>query len=520
MKHEPSKDSKHTPAAEYSRLELIRDPYLRRAEEAAKVTIPSLFPEEGHSSSEVFKTPFQSLGALGSRNLASRLMLILFPPNAPFFRLRPDEIDMNEAEASGEITRGEIEETMGEIERMVLYLFQTSNLPMVLPHALLLLIVSGNVLLQQMSNGDFRAFKLDRYVVERDPMGNVSSIVTREDVNPAYLPEDIREAIMDKVQGSLPKEVTLFTWARLLDKDQWEIVQEVQNIVLDKDRMRVSRDKLPFFPQRLVAVDGEDYGPSFVEGLLGDLIALERMSQVMYEASAASSKVIWGIKPNSTIKPRDIARVPNGGFIEGDPDDIGAIQLNKFADLGVVERFLERITNSLSLNFLLNSAIRRDAERVTATEIRVMAQELEEALGGVYSVLSRELQLPIIKTLLRQLQKDRRIPKLPDDLVKPQIVTGLEALGRGQDQTKMERWIGSVAQAMGPGILEHLNISEYLKRSAANIGVDIDGLVRSEEEVAAARAQAEQAASQQQLAPNLINQGGQLAKEVIKQQGE
>lgn len=46
---------------------------------------------------------------------------------------------------------------------------------------------------------------------------------------------------------------------------------------------------------------------------------------------------------------------------------------------------------------LLNSAVQRNGERVTAEEIRYVAGELEDTLGGVYSLLSQELQLSLIR---------------------------------------------------------------------------------------------------------------------------
>jgi hypothetical protein len=83
--------------------------------------------------------------------------------------------------------------------------------------------------------------------------------------------------------------------------------------------------------------------------------------------------------------------------------------------------------------FLLNSAIQRNAERVTAEEIRYMAQELEAALGGIYSTLSQEFQLPFVTRVMFQMERQKKLPVLPEGLVKPAIITGVEALGRGND---------------------------------------------------------------------------------------
>ncbi|MBX9279900.1 portal protein, partial [Klebsiella pneumoniae] len=82
-------------------------------------------------------------------------------------------------------------------------------------------------------------------------------------------------------------------------------------------------------------------------------------------------------------------------------------------------------------------------ERVTAEEIRYVASELEDTLGGVYSILSQELQLPLVRVLLKQLQATQQIPELPKEAVEPTISTGLEAIGRGQDLDKLERCIAA-----------------------------------------------------------------------------
>ena len=73
--------------AVYDRLETDRKPYVTRAENCATYTIPALFPKDTDNGSTDYDTPYQSVGARGVNNLASKLGLALFPPNSPFFRL-------------------------------------------------------------------------------------------------------------------------------------------------------------------------------------------------------------------------------------------------------------------------------------------------------------------------------------------------------------------------------------------------------------------------------------------------
>jgi len=62
-------------ASTYSKCESLRSPYLQRAREASRLTIPTVLPEEGHKGAHKFPTPYQSTGARGVNNLASALLL-------------------------------------------------------------------------------------------------------------------------------------------------------------------------------------------------------------------------------------------------------------------------------------------------------------------------------------------------------------------------------------------------------------------------------------------------------------
>ena len=71
----------------YSKLQSKREPYITRAIECAKLTIPHVFHDESDTGDTKFKTPYQSIGARGVNNLTSKLALALFPPNEGFFKL-------------------------------------------------------------------------------------------------------------------------------------------------------------------------------------------------------------------------------------------------------------------------------------------------------------------------------------------------------------------------------------------------------------------------------------------------
>lgn len=141
-----------------------------------------------------------------------------------------------------------------------------------------------------------------------------------------------------------------------------------------------------------------------------------------------------------------------------------------------------------------------------------MAQELEGALGGLYSLLSLELQLPLVKLILADLERRKKIPPLPRDTIRPQITTGIEALGRGMEITKLQQFL-AMLQPLGPEALQaEMNLGEYIDRVGANLGIDTAGLIKTAEEKQALQEQQQQQMQQQQM----MQMAGKAAPAIAK----
>ena len=90
------------------------------------MTIPTLYPHKGSSEATQFDTPYQSIGARGTMNLASKLMLALFPPHSPFFRLSVDDLVYKQIEGDPQ-QRQTIEEGLNKIEKAVMDNLEVTN---------------------------------------------------------------------------------------------------------------------------------------------------------------------------------------------------------------------------------------------------------------------------------------------------------------------------------------------------------------------------------------------------------
>ena len=149
----------------------------------------------------------------------------------------------------------------------------------------------------------------------------------------------------------------------------------------------------------------------------------------------------------------------------------------------------------------------RQAERVTAEEVRLTQLELEQQLGGLFSLLTVEFLVPYLNRTLHILQRSNQLPKIPKNMVRPQIVAGVNALGRGQDRESLTQFVGTIAQTMGPeALMRYVDPSEYIKRLAAAQGIDVLNLVKTQQQLQQ-EMQAQQQAAQQQ---ELVKQAGKF----------
>ena len=502
--------------------------FLNRARECSELTIPYLVPAEGHNESTTYPTPFQGMGARGVNNLSSKLLLALLPPNAPFFRLAVDYYAMSAEGVDVDEVRSDIEKTLGKVERAVQTEFEASNIRIAVFEALKHLIVSGNALLFVPDDEHMRVFGLDSYVCKRDPSGNLLALATKETVTPDIFSDEVRElleatdsAVPSGDSYSKPRGLDLYTCVHR-DGKKWSVFQEVNGIEIPMSRGTYHIDKNPFIPLRFTRIDGEHYGRGFIEEYLGDLRSLEALTQAIVEGSAAAAKMLFLVNPNGTTRLRTLAQSENGAIVQGNAEDVSVLQVQKFNDFRVAYDTINMLKERLGFAFLMNTCVQSNAERVTAEEIRYMAQELEDVLGGVYSILSQEFQLPLVNRVMDKMQKKRRLPKMPKRLVKPTIVTGLEALGRGHDLNKLDTFVAGAIQILGPEFPTYVNMSDYLKRRATSIGIDDDGLVRSQEEIEAMKQQQQQMEAMMSMAGPAAGGIGKVVdtsvKETMKQQ--
>ena len=529
-------DERRGPAERrYNELKAARQPYLDRARECAALTIPYLMPPEGREGMTL-PSLYQSVGANGVTNLAAKLLLTMLPPNEPCFRLRVNNLL---AEADGEEEdkefRTKVEKALSRIEQAVLADIEAAGDRPVVNEGNQHLIVAGNVLYHDDPKKGLRMFPLSNYVTRRDPAGTPVEIIVEETVDIDVLPEGFREAVLEASRepdarpgesslggkgglgerGRKNREARIYTHLTR-EPELWRIYQECRGMTVPGTEGTYKIGVCPWFPVRMYSIAGEDYGRSFTELQKGDLTSLESLSQALVEGSAVSAKVVFLVPANGQTSARALAEAANGDVIEGAAGEVGVMQVQKHMDFQVVSTQMQRLEMRLKAAFLMMDGVRRDAERVTAEEIRLIAQELETGLGGVYTVISQEFQLPYINSRMDSLASAGRIPKLPKGVVQPSVVTGFEALGRGNDKAKLVEFLQTGTALFGAGFFSMVNPQNALVRLASSMGIPTEGLVKDAEELAreqaAAKEEAEMTALVEKLGPEALRQIGASAR--------
>lgn len=500
---------------------LDRQCFLDRGYECSELTLPYILPRNTTTNSEL-PVPYQSVGARGVNNLVSKLLLTLFPPSSPSFKFQVDDFTLEELQQQ----RAPVEEGLASMERAVEQEMEAQAMRVPLNELLRHLVITGNAALHVSKDNKLRVFHLDQYTVLRDPQGELLKLIVKEEMSRELYMELFKSAPPREQGGSADgkeKELDLYTIVKR-DGDKVRVHQEVNDMKIPGTDSVFPRDKTPWLVLRYNQIDGEHYGRGLCEELLGDLKSLDGLSKSILEGTAAAAKVIFLVKPNGTTKMKSVV-APNLSVRQGNPDDVGVVGVEKFNDFRVARETMEGIERRVAAFFLLNQSVQRDAERVTAEEIRLLANELETSLGGVYSLLSHELQLPLIKRIIAVLEKKKKLPELPEGTVEPVIITGFEALGRNSDANKLVTFLQTAAQVLGPeAVIAHTNVSDALKRLGTGFGIDLKGLIKSQEEVQqeqqAAQQQQQQAEMLKAATPNAVTQGGEMIRQGAQQQND
>jgi len=501
-----------TAAQRYRRLALEREAYLRRARECAALTVPAVCPPEGHPSTEVLPEPDSSIGAVCATALASKLAVALLPPGARFMRLSvPAELLMAASQVVGGAVQltPEQERLLSDLEDVVISEVERRAWRAVFYRLMLRLVITGNACVYLQPDNRLRVFGLEHFVLRRDGSGRVAEAIIREHVSIESLPEEqrsiaSRSPTTSHISTTLGTPAAdLYTCLKAVGEGEWQVWQELGETRLDETSGTYRAEDMPWLFPAWNRIDGEHYGRSKVDDHLADLRYANGLQRDVADGAAMGARNLIFQRPNATgglNLRRRIAQARNGDVVVGNPEDVSWMQFSNVAGVQFAAQELARVQQELRAAFLMTNSVQRHAERVTAYELRVMIEELESVLGGVYSALGAELMGPLARALMVQMADQGKLRQEALQAIEPVILTGVEALGREQDIQRVTMAIQG-AQAFGPAATERLKMGELLNRYMTALG--LTNCIKTEEEVIADREAAMMQAMAAQSVPRM-----------------
>jgi hypothetical protein len=493
-----------------TRLDGIKGPYLRRCERYAALTIPKLCLPPGHNHMTTEQTTdYQSLGAAAVNHLNNRILLALFRPGDPFFRLDPKQATKAML-AKLQITEEELGTVLAGKEREAVTILDQKAIRPKLYQVGRHVIVTGNVLMELQKN-EARVYGIRNFCVKRTSTGKLHTLAIREQLKYDELEPAAQAAVPGKTRDS---DVSYYRIICLQADGSYKLTSAVDDVMLPDDKFggKWPEEKLPYRVITWDLADEADYATGLIEEHLGDFEALSALSESLLDGTILTTEMRWLVNPGGSTTIDDFRRSKNGDAIAGTENDVhvtsgGDPRAIEFA-IKVIELYSQRIARA----FLLQSAMIRDAERVTAEEIRAIAMELETAFGGVYSQLGVTWQKPVAHWCLAAVDMDVRGTDLAVT-----VITGLDALTRNAQLEKLRAAFGDLALLMQlpPELLARLNFQALAKFVGAGRGVDLTPFLKDEEQVK----QEQQDAMQQNANHEAAVAAGQEHAKSAAQQG-
>jgi hypothetical protein len=467
---------------------------MRRCEQYARYTLPKVCLPEGYDqNSDELSHDDQSVGAQSVNHLANKIMLALFAPSRPFFRLDADASTEAEMVQLGVPTEKVVEQ-LAKAEKDAVKALEKLAIRPKLYEAIKHLIIVGNVLLCLEDEAQARIIGLKKYCVRRSMSGELLELLIADKVLFDELDPTVQAALLSHAKYQGDHQVVLYKWVRRNAVGDYEMEQWVDAHKLPKAFSgKWPAGKLPYRVLTWDLSDDAHYGTGLVEDYRADFGGLSTLSKSQIIGAVLSSEFRWLVNPAGLTKPEDFEQSENGAAIPGVKGDVELINNSKTGDLQVVMAMAGEYVTRIGRGFLLGSSQTRNAERVTAEEIRMVANELETALGGAYSRLAADFQLPLAYWLMS-------IIKLGVDGsgFTPSIVTGLEALSRTGDLEELKLWLGDMAavSALPPGLQSVLKMKAIASALAAPRRISVDDFMKSDEQITAEQEQARQAEAQ------------------------
>lgn len=478
-------NSTQTLQKRFEELDAERSGVIRKSERFAKWTLPNVIGNPYPSPSDEAQHDYQSIGARSVNHLANKLAFSLFNPARSFFKLEAQP-EYKKVLAGEGLTDIALTQAFVKIENEAMRRFVTWRSRTAAIFALKSLIIAGNSLMYFPNDGKAQVFNLRDYVIMRDLSGKALEIITRDRKKVATLPEKLRTLVLSNPRKRRTDKDDADLFTRIIwnpDTKKYHVFQAVDDFPIMEVNGLYLEKELPWIPLTWDLARGQDYGSGLVEEYGGDFHALSTLSYTMVIGAAVAADIKFLVDPAGNTDYKMLNDADTGSYVPGRPEDISPFSVEKkMNDFKFVTEMINAYEKRIGLAFLLGSAVTRQAERVTAEEIRFQANELETGLGGQYSRLAEEFQMPMAYILLKDVDFS-----IAGKQVDPIIVTGLESLSRTSEVENLILFFQDLAllAQLPDTVQRYLKVPEVTATFGSARSVEYEKFLKTEEEVQA-----------------------------------
>ncbi|BAN92345.1 head-tail adaptor [Ralstonia phage RSB3] len=486
------------------------DSVILKSRQYAHWTLPKLMAElSHHGSAEVIERDYQEMGALLVNNLASKLTALLFPTNRPFFGINVSPALAKRAKEKG-VDNTTLMSGLAQLEMEASQSVFLNSSYHQLTQAVAHLIVTGNALTYRDSKlKRTTTYGLQSFGIRRTGTGLLADCILREFESFAGLSRDVQTMLVTRFPHKFRMDrydinVEVYTRITRVENDSskvyYRVSQEIEGMPIGKPG-QYPEHLCPWQAPVWSLVAGEHYGRGMIEDYAGGFASLSDKSEALALYGISAMKYVNLVQPGSGQSIDDLQNAETGDYVQGTNGAIAVQEAGDGAKITAMRAEIVAVFSNLARAFMYQANV-RDAERVTAYELRQQAQEANTGLGGQYSALAESFQAPMAHVLLTEVKPELLEGIISGDM-NPDIVAGLPALSRGIEVQNLLQ-AAQDAAAIVPPLMQldnRIDPKKIMDVIYAGQSVDTTQFHRSkqeQEEVDNAKRQAD--AAQQQLA--------------------
>lgn len=477
----------------YSKYEPDRKPYEDMAKRISDMTLPYVFADTSFSGSSQYSDKIsQSFCGRLVSTLKAKMGMSLLPPSTSSFRLEPNKDALLQLTQGDENMIAEVYAMVSSATSRISKEIENQQIRDTMFDLILQKIMVGSVIMEKIKDDGIMLHTLRNFTVRLDSRGNAVAYCIKE--IKLYPPEGV---VVDEDKD----EYELYTLCEYDKPNKKWIVRQSLDDEEFGNPITYNERKFPFQYVGWNWTTGDKYHRPYAQDYINDMEQFNQLSDLVLKGSIVSAKTVLLVDPRAgRTRPEDVANSENGDVINGRADDVTVLQVGKSYDYQIAMDRMADIQRNLSSAFLMNESATRDAERVTAQEIRFMAQELETStLSGIYSKLSKNVSKRIVEWVMDEMKIDVKSMNI-------NVVTGLDALGRSSEAQKLDSLLGRVANMK---LFHWIEESEVIQRYASYDAVDTTGLLKTPSKVQQERQAQMQQQAEQAGADALMQSAGQ-----------